>query len=374
MPSKVLKRGILRYRASVTVQGRTLQKLFPDESKKSYQAAIFWEKEEKEKLEEKLSRINSTSLAIGQWSNEYLTEAENRFAGKTFKEKKAAFAVFFRDTGLARDFPVENLSVTICRNFLLEQVKKRSGYAANKDRKNLATAWRWGSDNMEGWPKSVNPLLSVKKFPEERRPRYVPPEKDFWKVYDQAEGQDKVMLLTFLHLAARRSEVFHMKLSDVDFVNNRVCLWTQKREGGHKEYDWLPITSELRKALLAWSEERLKQKTDDKEHMFVCLDETPFCEKYFGKPFLHRQHLMERLCIKAEVKPFGFHGIRHLTASILYQKGYSLSVIQTILRHANPNTTARYIHSLGLEETRGALEEGLKGPAQIIEFKNANVK
>lgn len=374
MPSKVLKRGIWRYRASVTVQGQTLQKLFPDESKKSYQAAIIWEKEEKEKLEEKLSRINSTSLAIGQWSNEYLTEAENRFAGKTFKEKKAAFAVFFRDTGLARDFPVENLSVTICRNFLLEQVKKRSGYAANKDRKNLATAWRWGSDNMEGWPKSVNPLLSVKKFPEERRPRYVPPEKDFWKVYDQAEGQDKVMLLTFLHLAARRSEVFHMKLSDVDFVNNRVCLWTQKREGGHKEYDWLPITSELRKALLAWSEERLKQKTDDKEHMFVCLDETPFCEKYFGKPFLHRQHLMERLCIKAEVKPFGFHGIRHLTASILYQKGYSLSVIQTILRHANPNTTARYIHSLGLEETRGALEEGLKGPAQIIEFKNANVK
>jgi integrase len=358
----------------VTVQGQTLQKLFPDESKKSYQAAIIWEKEEKEKLEEKLSRINSASLAIGQWSNEYLTESENRFVGKTFKEKKAAFAIFYGDTGLARDFPVENLSVTICRNFLLEQVKKRSGYAANKDRKNLATAWRWGSDNMEGWPKSVNPFLSIRKFPEERRPRYVPPEKDFWKVYDQAEGQDKVMLLTFLHLAARRSEVFHMKLSDVDFVNNRVCLWTQKREGGHKEYDWLPMTSELRKALLAWSEERLKQKTDDKEHMFVCLDETPFCEKYFGKPFLHRQHLMERLCIKAEVKPFGFHGIRHLTASILYQKGYSLSVIQTILRHANPNTTARYIHSLGLEETRGALEEGLKGPAQIIEFKNANVK
>jgi len=374
MPSKVLKRGIWRYRASVTVQGRTLQKLFPDESKKSYQAAIIWEKDEKEKLEEKLSRINSVSLAIGQWSNEYLTEAENRFAGKTFKEKKAAFAVFFRDTGLARDFLVENLSVTISRNFLLEQVKKRSGYAANKDRKNLATAWRWGSDNMEGWPKSVNPFLSVRKFPEERRPRYVPPEKDFWKVYDQAEGQDKVMLLTFLHLAARRSEVFYMKLSDVDFVNNRVCLWTQKREGGHKEYDWLPMTSELRKALLAWSEERLKQKTDDKEHMFVCLDETPFCEKYYGKPFLHRQHLMERLCKKAEVKPFGFHGIRHLTASILYQKGYSLSVIQTILRHANPNTTARYIHSLGLEETRGALEEGLKGPAQVIEFKNANAK
>lgn len=52
-------------------------------------------------------------------------------------------------------------------------------------------------------------------------------------------------------------------------------------------------------------------------------------------------------------------------------KGYPLSVIQTILRHASPNTTARYIHSLGLEETRGALEEGLKGPARVIEFPKA---
>jgi integrase len=51
---------------------------------------------------------------------------------------------------------------------------------------------------------------------------------------------------------------------------------------------------------------------------------------------------------------------------------YPLAIIQAILRHANPNTTARYIRSLGLEETRGALEEGLKGPAQVIEFKKVN--
>ena len=180
------------------------------------------------------------------------------------------------------------------------------------------------------------------------------------------------MLLAFLHLAAKRSEVFRIKWSEVDFANNRICLWTKKRLGGHKEFDWLPMTSDLQQALLQWCEERLKQPTADKEHVFVCLNETPFCEEYYGKPFIHRQHLMERLCKRAKVKPFGFHGIRHLTASILYQKGYSLSIIQTILRHASPNTTARYIHSLGLEETREALEEGLKGPAQVIEFKKAN--
>jgi len=177
----------------------------------------------------------------------------------TFQEKKAAFARFYKDTELQREFPVHELTITICRNYLLKQVKERSGYAANKDRKNLGTAWRWGFDNMEGWPKGVNPFLSVKKFPEVRQPRYVPSEEDFWKVYNQATGQDQVMLLAFLHLAARRSEVFRIKWSDVDFKENRICLWTKKREGGHKEYDWLPMTTDLRQALLQWCEERLEQ-------------------------------------------------------------------------------------------------------------------
>lgn len=373
MPSKVLKREILRYRASVTVQGRIRQKLYPDATKKSYQEALVWEKETKKELEKKLSQINLASLAIGQWCNEYLTEAESRFVKDTFKEKKAAFTRFFKDAGLQREFPILDLTITICRNFLLKQTRERSGYAANKDRKNLGTAWKWGFDNMDGWPTTANPFLMVKKFSETRQPRYVPSEDDFWKVYDQAEGQDKVMLLTFLHLAARKSEVFRIKWSDVDFANSRICLWTQKRGGGHKEFDWLPMTTDLRQALLNWWQERMKQLTPDKEHVFVCLDETPFCEKYYGKPFTVRQHFMVKFCNKAKVKHFGFHGIRHLTASILYKKGYPLAVIQAILRHANPNTTARYIRSLGLEETREALEEGLKGPAQIIEFMRVNV-
>jgi integrase len=77
---------------------------------------------------------------------------------------------------------------------------------------------------------------------------------------------------------------------------------------------------------------------------------------------------MTKLCKKAKVKPFGFHAIRHLTASILYKKGYPVSIIQAILRHKNPNTTTRYLRTLGLEDTRSALEEGLKMPAKVIEF------
>jgi len=72
------------------------------------------------------------------------------------------------------------------------------------------------------------------------------------------------------------------------------------------------------------------------------------------------------------VKPFGFHAIRHLTASILYHKGYEVSVIQSILRHKSPTTTNRYLRSLGLEATRDALEKGLAGPGGIIPFPQKN--
>lgn len=74
-------------------------------------------------------------------------------------------------------------------------MEDRSGYAANKDRKNLVAAWNWGMKYMESHLSPNNPCLVV-KMPEQRTPRDIPPAKDFWKVYGIAEGQDKFMLLT----------------------------------------------------------------------------------------------------------------------------------------------------------------------------------
>ena len=269
MPSLIKKRGTMRYRASVTVNGIMRQKVFQDDSQRSKRDAYLWEEKTRKELEVEQSKINTVSLAVGDWVNQYLEEAEQRFAKVTFDEKKAAFTRFFTDTGLIKDSPIEGISLTVCRNYLLKQNRERSGNAANKDRKNLGTAWKWGLDYLEQWPKGLNPILSIKKFPEKREPRYVPPEEDFWKVFELTSGQDRVMLLTFLHLAARHSEVFHLKWSDVDFSSKRIRLWTQKREGGNQECDWLPMTTELRSVLLKWWEERLAQTTADKDHVFI---------------------------------------------------------------------------------------------------------
>lgn len=132
-----------------------------------------------------------------------------------------------------------------------------------------------------------------------------------------------MLLLTYLHLAARRKEVFDLIWEDIDFGNSQIRIWTKKRKDRTKEFDWLPMTSELKKALMGWWQER---PVKDTPSVFVCLNKENFCEAYFGKPYKNRQHFMKKICKRSGVKPFGFHGIRHLTASILYHKGYDLFI------------------------------------------------
>ena len=59
---------------------------------------------------------------------------------------------------------------------------------------------------------------------------------------------------------------------------------------------------------------------------------------------------MKNLCDRAGVKHFGFHAIRHLSASILAKKGIDIPSIQHILRHKHSKATGRYLDMLGITE------------------------
>ncbi len=316
---------------------------------KTRKEALIWEVEMQQMSEDDWKeKIDITSL--GDWAQKYLDYAQAKFVHKTYIEKKAVFRMFFQEIDPA--LPVTALTPAKVLAYVQKQKNKRSGYAANKDRKNLVAAWNWGMKYMEPPLPAPNPCL-VEKMPEVRTPRYIPPEKDFWKVFEAAEDeQDRIMLLAFLHLAARRGEIFRLKISDLDFENNRIRLWTRKRQGGNFEHDWLPMTRELHKALSWW----LENREIESEYVFVCLDRNAFTTEHYGKPFAYRLQFMRRLCDRAGVKRFGFHAIRHLTASQLFKKGYSVGIIQAILRHKSASTTERYLKTLGLENVREALE------------------
>ena len=113
------------------------------------------------------------------------------------------------------------------------------------------------------------------------------------------------------------------------------------------------MTEELKRELSWWLEHRPLKK---KPHVFMCLEKRPFHFEHYGEPFKFRAKFMKKLCALAGVKPFGFHAIRHLTASQLYSMGYSVATIQALLRHKSAGTTERYLRTLGLEHIRDAVE------------------
>jgi integrase len=288
-------------------------------------------------------------VSLGDWSLKYLDYAEAKFSRDTYVEKKGVFKRLFKNINPTA--PIEQMSVAKALLYSQDQLKERSGYAANKDRKNLLAAWNWGVKYMApAFPKE-NPF-DIEKMPEIRSPRYVPSLADFWKVYEVAEGQDKVMLLACLFLAARRGEIFRLKIDDLDFVNDQLRLSTRKREDGNWEFDWLPMVPKLKESFQWW----LNTRDVDSEYVFICVDKTAFTKEFFGQPFTCRQHLFERLCEKAQVKKFGFHAIRHLTASQLYNQGHSVAEIQKVLRHTSPNTTVKYLKTLGANGIRTMME------------------
>ena len=339
------------------INGKRKERIFLNKKE-----AVAWESKARANPEEIWSEKIST-VSLFDWSQAYLGVAKIQFAKVTYDEKRLVFKRFLKE--LDPNLPVTELTSGHIEAYITKQMDERSGYAANKDRKNLVAAWNWGMEFMKPQLPKPNPC-QIKKKSEIRSPRYVPPESDFWKIYNLASGQDRVMILTFLHLAARRGEIFRLTWDDVDYRNNQIRLWTRKRHGGDLEFNWLPMTKMLKEALLWWQENK---PIKDDPHVFLCLEKKNFCQESYGKPFKYRQHFMGNLCERAKVKPFGFHAIRHLTASTLYKLGYVVADIQSVLRHQSATTTAKYIKSLGCEAIRPALEAFSQQKGNILVFR-----
>ncbi|MBM9615263.1 site-specific integrase [Desulfobulbus rhabdoformis] len=294
-----------------------------------------WEREKQKEIDEQFTKGMSTDSLI-DWANAYLSFSKKKHVKKTYEEKRLAFKLLLKAIDPA--YPLKMLQPRHFLSHLETQMEGRSGNAANKDRKNLVAAWNWGIQ-FAGMPEK-NPIIKVPRFATEKDERRVPTMDEFWKVYKATTTeQDKHMLFCYLHTGARRDELFRLMWKDVDFDKKLIRLYTRKNKSGQWKNAWLPISDEL---LIMLRKQRMVTGLLGNVFMWRTED---------GQwlPYLYRQHWMKRLCKRAKVEKFGFHGIRHLFASILAAKGVVLVEIQRMLRHESINTTARYIHSLNPE-------------------------
>lgn len=357
MPYKIILRGRERWQGAVMVGGVRRQRLFD-----SRHEALAWEASERAKL--RTAKTPTGYLTIREWLNRYLEYCELEFRPRTFKQKRTAIKRFLKSARVRPESAPDAITQPVVMAYLTKQRKARGPVPANYDRKNLGAAWTWGSYNLAGWPQAPDPFRAVRKFKADKAVRYVPPEADFWRVYDTASEQMRVLLLTFLHTAGRKMEILQLQWRDIDWAANRIRLYTRKRETG-MESDLLPMTSDLRAALRGWWENR---PIKDSPYVFVIIpNRCNAIERYFGRPYSDGGQIMPRLCDAAKVRRFGFHAIRHLTASILYHRGVDRAVIQAILRHRRASTTDIYLRSLGVEVE--GVGDALRRPGVVIEIK-----
>lgn len=335
-----------KWRATRMIQGRVKTKSFPTKAEakawEARQSAGAWQAES----------TPTPSICWIDFASAYLKMALEIFARKTWAEKRLAFKRSMKI--IPPDAITGEITPAQAQAVLRGIALASSGDAANRVRKNLAAAWVWGR-KYYGLPQ-VNPWLEVERFPADEHPRYVPPVADFWKAYDAANERDKAFLLFLLHTGARVGEAFRLEWRDVDLHNRKVRLSTRKTGGRGMQYAWLPLTTRLHAAL---SNLRLHSKPGA----------LVFRNLNTGEGYKVRQHFMARLCARAGVKPFGFHAIRHLAATILAYSGLDLPTVQAMLRHHSPTTTARYIKSLGIdpEKIEAAFEAKEKG-AKVTAF------
>jgi len=301
--------------------------------------AIAWEVEQRGRTDAEFVRGTRTGtvLSLLDLANDY-TDYAVRFCSKTRDEKKSTWLRLFKM--YEHGIPVKHLTPKMALDYLNAQMAVRSGNAANKDRKNLVAAWNWGRKFIEGFP-VVNPWAVCERMPEQRSPRYVPSEADFWKVVDISVGQDRLVLLAYLFTAARKSELFRLLVSEVDFGAGAIELRSRKNRSSSWEIRRVPMVDELYDLMLAHV-----QALAGNDYVFTCS----WPENMKGEPYKNRYHWLKKQCDRAGVKRFDWHSIRHLTSRILAQRGVPSKVIQEILGHKNLRTTEIYLGSLGVDK------------------------
>jgi len=145
------------------------------------------------------------------------------------------------------------------------------------------------------------------------------------------------VLLCLYHTGGRIGEIRRMTWADVNMEKRSVTLWTRKRRDGELQSDKMAMSDILYDLFVR----RWRDRNKESQYVFCNEDGSQLSKQGWLR------HMMPRLCDRAEVKPFGFHAIRHHVASILEDSGKAtLGQIQRFLRHRRATTTQVYLNEL----------------------------
>lgn len=151
--------------------------------------------------------------------------------------------------------------------------------------------------------------------------------------------------------ALRPEEAFGLKWGDLDWANGQILIrrgWSKGKETPGKNkgsMTQVAMHPALAQALQAWRQESLYAQ--DSDWVFASArtkGKTPRSAGVAAQDYLRPAAVKAGVISKDYKGRFGFHNLRHSLATYFAANDVNLPVIQSILRHAKPGTTAGYLH------------------------------
>jgi integrase len=280
-----------------------------------------WVRDTKAKLKERVNTFALLSLV-----DSYLDQVKLDKSLKTYQEKVGSLKRLYNHVG---DIDPRDVTPVHIADLINQRAKDVSRNAANKDRKNIKTFFRWLTEfhNI-----LHDPTAPIRPKPHERKARRLIPLEDIYKVIMAAPWPEQAMMECYWHTGARRGEILRLTWEHVNLEQGWIRLGTRKTRTGEMSYQRLPVNNDLRAVL-----ERLWRDRDKSTpYLFPAYylpDENG--NNSTGEQRAHRLlvgiYKVDRktgksyrkggLCQKAGVEPFGFHDIRHTVATYLNDVG-----------------------------------------------------
>ncbi len=276
--------------------------------------------------ERELLRLENPTIA--ELSSEYFSRyAEVHKRASSIRNDKAMFAIVTSKLGKT---PVAAITRRDIEN--LHRSLQATPYRANRllsllgKAFALAVEWEWRSDN---------PVRGLKKFPEEKRTRWLDQEEITRLLaaldgYADASAANALRLL--LYTGSRKGEVLAARWEHVDLKAGR---WTKpKTNTKQKREERIPL-ADVATTLLR------KMRTEAGEPQGGWIFPGRNDGAHLENLKTHWKVIREAAKLGPEVR---MHDLRHTFASHLVSSGESLETVGALFGHTQTQTTQRYAH------------------------------
>ena len=278
--------------------------------------------------------VDITPAHIEQYLNWERARRQPNYTGKDKKRVKYADGSGIENTVMHR--------ATVIRSVL--QYAKREGIV---DR-NAASK----NDSQIDLPKPQRHEFCVLNVEEAQRLLQQLNHEDLWF---------RIAVTMGLLLGLRRSEIIGLRVSDINFADNSICVShtvTQQTLNGKNTLTPRPFTKNRTPKSFTISPafagllQTLAEEHKRNAMLFGSGYEKTwegYLMRYPDGKLVSPNALTEafsRFVKKNNFKPLRFHDLRHSCASILYANGTDLMTIQEILGHAQLTTTISYTHKI----------------------------